>query len=214
MQILDDLRSEHELIGRVALSFRSFSRGTDATARAARDFLDFFELYAGSWHHDREERVLFPALAGQLRLPTDRGPIHVLTNDHGLGASQLHEMREMTTGDAFDRARFAALASDYTQRLLAHIDAENSVLLPEAGDRLRRAAIADLPSRDLTLREAIARAVGESLIDCYPPSEDADVVRGDGCVMCASFGVSCNGIEREWWNEWEWEELDEHIAGS
>src|SRR5512142_642794 len=211
MQILDDLRREHELIERVALSFRSFSRSTDATAVAARDFLDFFELYAGSWHHDREERVLFPALTDQLSLPADRGPIDVFTHDHETAAQRLRAMRKLVAAEKFDDAKFAAIVCDYTQALLAHIDAENSVLFPEADGRLRRGGITDLASRESSLAEAIARAVGESLVDCYPPEDDAALPRGEGCVMCPGFGRACNGIEREWWNEWEWEELDEHI---
>jgi hypothetical protein len=39
-------------------------------------------------------------------------------------------------------------------------------------------------------------------------------VRGEGCVVCPSYGDTCAGIEREWWNEWEWEELSERVGGA
>jgi hypothetical protein len=32
-------------------------------------------------------------------------------------------------------------------------------------------------------------------------------VRGDGCVICPSYGVTCEGLEREWWNAHEWDEF-------
>jgi hypothetical protein len=31
--------------------------------------------------------------------------------------------------------------------------------------------------------------------------------------MCPAYGVSCNGLEREWWNESEWEEIHERLTG-
>jgi hypothetical protein len=36
-------------------------------------------------------------------------------------------------------------------------------------------------------------------------------MRGDGCVFCPAFTTSCRGVEHEWWNEWEWEEFEDHL---
>jgi hemerythrin-like domain-containing protein len=209
MRFLEELRTEHDLIERAAASLLAFSRAGTFTTADARDFVDFFEIYAGSFHHQREERILFPALTGQLHLPK-HGPIDVFLRDHHWMAGLLAGMRRAT-----ELQEFSSLACEYAQALVTHIDAENSVLLPEAGDRLRRAAIIELPSPDLSAEEVFARDLGESLILRFPArGADAGLLRGEGCVMCPSYGDTCSGIEREWWNEWEWEEFDEHVAAS
>jgi hypothetical protein len=102
----------------------------------------------------------------------------------------------------------------YTRILWMHIDAENSVLFPEIEERLRHAGIHDLPTRVLTDNEQAVMKSGEELLRRYPPSEDAEIVRGEGCAMCHAYLATCAGIEREWWNEWEWEELEERIAST
>jgi hemerythrin-like domain-containing protein len=218
MEFLDDLRREHDLIERVAVSFRAFVRRDDCDAADARQYLRFFTLYAGDWHHEREEKVLFPSLEHDLQLPAppDHGPIFVLLDDHIRMAGMLSDLRAMCgQGVKFDGPRFRGIALEYTQELLLHIDAENSVLFPECEDRLRRAAIAPLHSRELTRDEEEARAAGEAMAERYPGAlNDTDLTRGDGCALCRAYGVTCSGIEREWWNDWEWEEFDEHIAAS
>lgn len=216
MDFLDSLRSEHEVIERVALSLRSFVRADELNAADARDYVRFLTLFAGAWHHEREEEVLFPLLTGELLLPSDRGPVAVLIEDHHRMAELLAAMRDAVASDhALDAAGFRTTSLEYTQSLLLHIDAENSVLLPECEDRLRRAGIRELSSRELTGVEIDALATGRALAERYPPElHDVDLVRGEGCAMCPSYGLTCSGVEREWWNEWQWEEFDEHIAAS
>ena len=84
------------------------------------------------------------------------------------------------------------------------------MLFPEIEIRLRQ----ELPAGNApaAVRELEARA--ETLLARYPARSDAGVVRGDGCVVCPSYGDACAGIEREWWNEWEWEEISERVAGA
>jgi hypothetical protein len=111
-----------------------------------------------------------------------------------------------------DRARGREPAAlRYTEELWHHIDAENSVLFPESAQRLRRHAVAELPTREPTAAEEAARTAGEALVAAYPPVPEPDVLRGDGCVVCPAYERSCRGLEREWWNEWEWEEFGGHL---
>ena len=92
-----------------------------------------------------------------------------------------------------------------------HIDAENSVLFPECEQRLPRHGVAELPSRAPTADEAAAQADGQALLETYPPAAEPAVLRGDGCVMCPRFVENCEGIERVWWNEHEWDEFEDHL---
>jgi hemerythrin-like domain-containing protein len=215
MRLIDELRAEHELIERVALSLRVFARSRVAGEASAEDgprYLQFFRLFAGSFHHGREEDTLFVALQRDAELPGERGPIAALLGDHHDMALLLELMEPLAASEApEERVAFSELALDCSQRLLQHIDAENSVLLPESEQRLRRHAVHELPTREAGEQEAAARATGETLVLAHPPVHEREVPRGDGCIVCPAFERTCQGVEREWWNEWEWEEFEDHL---
>jgi hemerythrin-like domain-containing protein len=218
VKLIDDLRAEHDLIELTLGSLRTFVDGRlrgDADPADAEGFLLFFRLFAGDFHHAKEEETLFPALHRQADLP-EEGPIAVLTSDHRRMAALLDELGELLRVRVLDdaqRERLRSLAVEYSHGLWHHIDAENSVLLPESEARLAKKGVRELPSRPMSSEESAARATGERLIAVYPPSDDPTIVRGDGCVSCHAFGDSCRGLEREWWNEWEWEEFEDHLGG-
>jgi len=218
MQLIEDLKAEHELIEQVLGSLRAFVTARLAGQGEAADggrFLAFFRLYAGDFHHDKEEQILFRALSERAELPAERGPIAALTGEHrrmgdlleALGALLDDPLSEAAQGE-----RLQALAVDYSRSLWHHIDAENSVLFPEGQERLRRFHVRDLPSRPMTEEEAAAREGGLALLQAYPPQHDPEVHRGDGCVACPSYGSTCEGLEREWWTDLEWEDFEERMS--
>ncbi|WP_026852306.1 hemerythrin domain-containing protein [Geothrix fermentans] len=213
MQLIEDLRAEHDLIEQVLGSLRAFVAarlgGQGDPADGAR-FMAFFRRFAGDFHHDKEEQVLFRALAERAELPPDRGPIPALTDQHRRMAGLLDGLEGLLgapLSSAEDRKRVEELAVDYSRSLWRHIDAENSVMFPEGEERLRRFHVRDLPSRPPTEAEAAARETGLALLAAYPPLHDAEVHRGDGCIACPSFGTTCEGLEVEWWTDLEWEEM-------
>jgi hemerythrin-like domain-containing protein len=219
MQLIEDLQAEHVLIEQVLGSLRAF-----VTARLAGQgdpadgprFITFFRRYAGDFHHDKEEEVLFRALAEKAELPADRGPLLALTDQHRRLGGLLEEL-ELRLGAplATDAARqlLQASAVDYSRSLWRHIDAENSVLFPEGEERLRRCHVRELPSRPMTEEEREAHAGGLALVTAYPPQHDSEVHRGDGCIACPSFGTACEGLEKEWWTELEWEDFEDRMKG-
>ena len=85
------------------------------------------------------------------------------------------------------------------------------MLLPEAEERLRRVNVRELAGREPSPDQLAARETGVRLVARYAPSDDPGAARGEGCVVCPSFGVDCEGVEREWWNEFEWEEFSDHL---
>lgn len=217
MLLINELTAEHRLIETVLGSLRAYAEVQAAGAADPADgtqFLHFFRLFAGDFHHGREEDVLFAALAEKAELPADRGPIAAMVAQHAHMAGILDQLEPLLGRSDLDPAaaeRLRTLAVSYSHALWHHIDAENSVLLPESETRLRRHHVLELPSRPMSTTEAEARASGERLIAKYPPVEDRDVLRGDGCVLCPAYGETCRGLEREWWNEWEWEEFEDHM---
>jgi hypothetical protein len=127
-------------------------------------------------------------------------------------------LREMTplldqrpqSGD--DRTRLGDLAVRYSRALWRHLDAENSVLFPQAGERLGRCGVHELADRPMSKAEAAARDGAAALLARYPPVEDDVLTRGDGCFLCRAHGETCDGLEAEWWTELEWEEFHNRDA--
>ncbi len=143
------------------------------------------------------------------------GPIAAFVEQHHELAKVLDELDPLLDRDplgADDARRLVDLVTDDTRELGRHIDAETSVLLPESDVRLRQASILELEGRVPTDGELAARAEGERLAAVWPFTVDAGGVRGEGCVVCPSYGTTCRGVEAEWWNESEWEEFSDHIG--
>lgn len=215
MKLIEELRAEHQLIEKVLGALRTFAKRWGAGGVPASDadgFVRFFLLFAGTWHHGREENTLFSALTEHAELAKGSGPVRSLFDQHEQMAVVLEEIvpllrREGLSPDEARRLEEAVLR--YSRALLAHIDAENSVLLPESEERLRRAGIRELSSRARTPEEERARAEGERLAAAYPSDEDPGAIRGEGCVICPSLGVTCRGLEQEWWTDPEWESFEE-----
>ena len=202
MRLIDELRAEHLLIDRVAGSLIHFAERISPGKPPAQDIADmvlFFRVYVAGYHHQQEEKILFSTLVKRAEVPADRGPLRVIEEEHRTAARLVDELeRSATVGHhAADVARRLA------HHLWEHIDKEDSVLLPESADRLRRNGVTRLDGRRPTREEEGARQVGELLVDRFPPREDPEIVRGDGCVACSAFGATCGGIETEWWNTWE-----------
>jgi hemerythrin-like domain-containing protein len=217
VRFLEELKGEHDLIEKVLGSLRAYvelrahGRGDPADAPV---FVAFFRQYAAGYHHAREEDVLLPALVKDAELPEAKGPVPALIAQHHKIAEILREMAPLLGADlaeAAQRERLVGLATRYSHALWAHIDAENSVMIPESEKRLRRVGVLELDVRGPTPEEVSAREGGERLLMRYPPIEDHAAVRGEGCVVCPSYGVDCDGVEREWWNESEWEEFPDHL---
>jgi hemerythrin-like domain-containing protein len=211
VKLIDELRAEHELIERVLGSLRTWVRrraGGEAPAADGRDFALFFRHFSGAYHHGREEEVLLPALVAHAELRPKSGPAVALVDQHRSMEATFAEMEPLLTAESLAPAQkesLEELATRYSRALWQHIDAENSVLLPESERRLAGAMVRELPTRPPTETEAAAKEGGERLVREYPPTFDPGAIRGEGCVICASHGVTCEGVEREWWNDWEWE---------
>jgi len=208
MKLIDTLQDEHVLIEQVLGSFRTYVDGT-AGPDDGRRFAAFFTEFAGHFHHDREERVFMDALVKVAELPGGRGPVRAIAHEHAQMKEWLCEMMpllEQRPQSEDDRVRLRDLATRYSHALWRHIDAENSVLYPEGAERLRRCGIRELPDRPMNEAEAAAREDGAAMLLRYPPVEDVTLTRGDGCFMCRAHGETCDGLEAEWWTEYEWEE--------
>ncbi len=204
MQLLEEFAEEHRLVDRVAGSLIRFAEGaTDGSPNVTdvADFVLFFRVFVAGYHHEREEKVLIPALVNHAEVPGDRGPLAVIEADHREAAGLVVEL----AARADDAGRAADVARRLAHHLWEHVDKEGSVLLPEAEQRLIRGGVNHFEGRPPTADETAAWDLGERLTERFPPLDDPEAVRGDGCVACSAFTESCGGIEKEWWNTWETE---------
>jgi len=204
MQLLDELGQEHRLVDEVAGSLVRFSQRAaegDIEPSDVADFVRFFRVFVAGFHHQREEEALFPALVDRAEVPKDRGPLPAIAADHREAVLFVDALEAASR----DPKRAAEVARRFANHLWEHVDKEESVLLPEARERLRRNGLTRLEGREPTNEEQAAREVGEQLTERFPSLDDPDHVRGDGCVVCSAFGETCAGIETEWWNTWEHE---------
>ena len=202
MRLFDEFRAEHLLVDQVAGSLIRYAELTargETSLQDAADFVHFFRVFVAGYHHDREEQTLFPALVERAEVPADRGPLPAIEADHRTAAALVDEFEEA----GGSQKKTADVARRLAHHLWEHVDKEDSVLLPESRERLRRNGVTRLEGRELTAEEAAARGLGEQLTERFPPLDDPEVVRGDGCVACSAFGETCGGIETEWWTTWE-----------
>lgn len=210
MRIVEGLLHEHRLIERVAGSLVTFAEGAESVAdRGAvlEAFCTFFAEYADAHHHAKEEDILFRALL-DVDLP-EKGPVALLRAEHSANREAIDRLRAMGAAGCLGDPEFAAVATQYCAHLWEHIDKEESVLFPEVEVRLRLEQLRldrelDVLERQSDVSALIAR--GESLIARFSPrTQLPGVFRGEACPACRHYGDTCEGIEREWWSENEWD---------
>jgi len=202
LELITVLRADHLLIDDLAGALFQWSAqllGGEAASQDGTRFAATLRTLLEA-HHEREE-VLFRALVDDAEVAGDRGPLAVLREEH-LRTLELVAVLASDAGRPDDNT--ARVAHQLSHLLREHLDKENSVLFPEAEMRLNRNGIRQLEVRPPTTAEETAIDDARALFAGYPPLEDDEVVRGDGCVACAAFTETCHGIEAEWWTTWEW----------
>jgi len=204
MRLFDEFKAEHLLVDRVAgslIRLAELAAGDGSSEEDVADFVHFFRVFVAGYHHEKEEQTLFPVLVEKAEVPADRGPLPSIEADHRRAAMLVDELEEAGK----DQERLAGVARRLAHHLWEHVDKEDSVLFPESSERLRRNGVTRLEGREPTADEEAARDLGERLTGRFPPLDDPEIVRGDGCIACSAFGETCGGIETEWWNTWEHE---------
>ena len=211
MRILDRLREQHRLIEQVAGSLVAFAdraRAVERPGEALESFCSFFDGYADAHHHAMEENILLRALR-DAGLP-ETGPIAMIEAEHAGNREDIRKLRALGGSEQFDDPAFAATARQYCARLWEHIDKEDSVLFPEIETRLvleREKLDREFDAAEKAGEGIAALAeLGASLVGRFPPRQELPgVIRGEGCTPCRHFGIGCQGVEREWWSDLEWE---------
>jgi len=145
---IESLKREHRAIEAAIRSLRDTANqvaaGGPVSADALERYLDFIRNFADGSHHQKEEKILFPAMVAA-GFPEDAGPIACMLGEHEQGRSNVRRMaaaiRDLREGKSEARSDFQAAALAYCNLLVEHIRKEDTVLFRMAesivgGERL------------------------------------------------------------------------------
>jgi hemerythrin-like domain-containing protein len=170
MQAIDQLRHEHEIIGRMLTVLEEqlsrLQRGQTLDAEVLRRAIVFVRGFADHCHHAKEEAALFPLIAGKNQILA-YGPVKVLTSEHETGRYFIGEMEEsldgIEAGDPSAIKRCSRALGLYTKMLRKHIEKENGILFPLAESMIT----ADEAALLLERFEAVEAQLGEGVHERY-----------------------------------------------
>jgi hemerythrin-like domain-containing protein len=161
MRATQIIMGEHRVIETMldALQAMAGDYAAGSPPRGIARLLDFFETYADAAHHEKEERILFPALERHGLRP-NASLVGALVAQHESCRGLVRELREQLAapGDAAARRLFGAVAREYAEVLRLHIRLEDQFLreivgdgsLPPVEDEALAAAMFDADARTFT----------------------------------------------------------------
>lgn len=141
----ENLMQDHRVIERICRVLNAAASHLEAEGnvepRVFEDSIRFVREFADSYHHGKEEELLFPALEAH-GLPREGGPTGIMRLDHNQGRDSVRGMAEAlqrwVAGDDSARSGLARHARNYSQLLLEHIPKEDNILYPIADGMLER----------------------------------------------------------------------------
>ena len=169
MDALQSLAREHRLILRTLEAFEAYVGYVEATIPVDRfdlqRFVAFFEDFAGLFHHDKEESLVFPALL-ETGLDWNAEPLSRLRREHDqehyLIQSLEHSALQGEAWSADERQHFLNIAKEFIAFQRNHVRFENTDVYPRAerlSETTRARLTRDIHRLDESLRVRNARLV-------------------------------------------------------
>ena len=128
----------------------------------------FLKQFTDKSHHEKEERVLFPALI-EAGLPRYGGPVDIMLSEHNVGRAHIAEMvsalAEIRKGNTELLIDFKKPADNYVSLLREHIYKEDNILYPIADIHLT-------PDKD----EEIVKKFNEIDLDLFGAARSSDII--------------------------------------
>ena len=143
MKATDILYEEHRIIMKVLECLQEVVSEAEESGKlnadSANQAIDFFRNFADGCHHAKEEDRLFIVMQ-ENGIPREGGPIGVMLMEHDDGRKFVRGMAgavvQASDGDEDAVEQFAENARDFIALLRGHIDKEDQVLFPMAGQVL------------------------------------------------------------------------------
>ena len=185
MEVLQSFVEEHRLIRQVLDAFDAYVVAVEAPVAADREdlrrFVAFFQNFAHLHHHDKEEALLFPALA-LAGLDWSGEPLARIRAEHDQEQYLMRSLNDVAQqveswfGD--DRRHFLSIAKTFIAFQRDHMRFENTDVYPHVGKMSESAR--ERLSRDVERFDGNDRAsterfreLAESLVRRYAPNQSA-----------------------------------------
>lgn len=139
MQVTHELMNEHQLILKYLdlmdryVKFSQTNDNKDLFLEKAQDFISFIQIFTDTYHHAKEEDVLFKYLQAPGIL-SDCNPLPVMLSDHEQLRMYVRKMKDALANN--DLETLCDNACAYSQTLKQHIFKEDNVLYPMAENGL------------------------------------------------------------------------------
>jgi len=139
MKPTDILKAEHRSIERMLLVLEKaatqLQRGEDVRPEVFRNGIRFIKEFADGCHHQKEEKLLFPAMV-QKGFPQESGPIGVMLHEHYLGRHEVGAMNDALNqyekGDPEGKPVLIQHTLSFIELLRSHIMKEDNILFAMA----------------------------------------------------------------------------------
>jgi hemerythrin-like domain-containing protein len=193
-KLISDLKEEHRTIERLLASLIRVAAhanvGDQVTKPLLTNHVTLFRVLADSFHHGREEEILFKAMH-ESGMPYERGPLSVMLREHDEGRKCVSALSEIATApgplSASNLEGIRYYAAAFAELLSSHIAKEDNVLYPMAEARLGFEGLAKLdvvagtsPNQDgldrLHLIKAAEHLSESTLVTSNTPSEFSKAV--------------------------------------
>ena len=160
------LRHEHRVIEQAMRALEGICVRMRAGGAVPGDelnkLIDFIEGFADGLHHEKEERLLFPALH-QAGIPRESGSLVFLCGEHEAERrllGELHLAMQQKSRDSASSERFIAAALQCRDHLIGHMQQEDATLYhlveemldDQAKDALTRALAAENAKTQLLIQ--------------------------------------------------------------
>lgn len=137
------LKHEHRIIEQALRGLEGICTrlelNEDIPAEAFIQMLDFVQIYADRYHHEKEELYLFPALQ-ETGMLVEGGPLGFLKQEHHTERQLLLELGAAVTdwrhGQSHAKQRIIDIARNYSRHLLGHMRREDAILFMLAEEML------------------------------------------------------------------------------
>jgi hemerythrin-like domain-containing protein len=135
MQVTHELMNEHQMILKYLdlmeryIEFSKIDRDENLFLEHAQDFVNIIHKFADTYHHVKEEDILFKYMDGPDVLP-HCNPLPVMLNEHEIGRKYLQDIKNDVANANLEN--LCKNIDGYCQNLRQHIFKEDNVLYPMA----------------------------------------------------------------------------------
>jgi hemerythrin-like domain-containing protein len=188
MDLFETLTDEHRLITRTMDALEAFiepvEKGAELDGFELNRFVVFLHDFVDLIHHDREESILFPAMA-RLGYSNSGAPIAHVRDEHRREHKILFEIRQAAVRarppSSARRAHLVGLIRELITFQRDHIKKENELLYPSVKkefsgktlDEVTRLLWTNEEAQTWLVEDSWLRALAEELIRDHPRVKDA-----------------------------------------